>query len=206
MANFDIERKIELNNKLREQNYCFCKLQDDFRKTFNDNSILLESELIDLSREISKTLRKIRICNIEIRRDYYIKEIIRNNSNIVNNAELENILSKIPTDLKVRGRSEKECKSKEYEQDILYFLRKENIINPRSINMKRILELKNKYDEALRKKGYVTLKYINDKNVETVTELDRREPIIFKEDRDFIFVSIVGNSYTVECDKIIDIY
>lgn len=72
--------------------------------------------------------------------------------------------------------------------------------------MKRILELKNKYNETLRKKGYVTLKYINDRNVETVTELDKREPIIFKEDRDFIFVSIVGNSYTVECDKIIDIY
>lgn len=134
MANFDIERKIELNNKLREQNYCFCKLQDDFRSTFNNNSVLLESELIDLSKEISKTLREIRICNIEIRRDYHIKEIIRNNSNITNNQELEEILALIPSEIQVKGRSESVCKSKEFEQDVLYFLRKENIINTRRIN------------------------------------------------------------------------
>ncbi|NGS95700.1 hypothetical protein G6Z25_02045 [Clostridium perfringens] len=128
MANFDIERKNELNNKLREQNYCFCKLQDDFRKTFNNNSILLESELIDLSREISKTLREIRICNIEIRRDYYIKEIIKNNFNIANNKELEEILEKIPSEIRVKGRSEAVCNSEEFEKDVLYVLRKEKIL------------------------------------------------------------------------------
>lgn len=133
MAKFDVERKIKLNNKLREQNYCFCKLQDDFRNTFNSNSILLESELINLSREISTTLREIRICNIEIRRDCYIKEIIKNNSNITNNQELEKILEKMPSEIRVKGRSESVCKSKEFEEDVLYFLKKENIINLRRI-------------------------------------------------------------------------
>lgn len=71
--------------------------------------------------------------------------------------------------------------------------------------MKRITELKNKYDEIMRKRGYVTLKYINERGFETQTEVDRREPIIFKEERDFIFVSLVGNSYTVSCENIIDI-
>lgn len=88
MANFDIERKKELNDKLKEQNRYFCELQHDFKNTFNGNSILLESKLINLSIEISNTLREIR----------------------------------------VKGRSESVCKSKEFENDILYFLKKENII------------------------------------------------------------------------------
>lgn len=128
MANFDIERKIELNNKLKEQNLLFCKLQDTFKNTFNSNSILLESELIDLSREISSTLRRIRICNIEIRRDYRIKEIIKNNFNITDNKELEEILKKIPSEIRVKGRSEAVCNSEEFEKDVLYVLRKEKIL------------------------------------------------------------------------------
>lgn len=72
--------------------------------------------------------------------------------------------------------------------------------------MERILELKNKYEEAMLKKRYATLIYKNDRGFETNTEVDRREPIIFNEDENCITVCLVNNPYNVKCEDIIDIH
>lgn len=129
MARRDCKRRATLIVRLAEKNREFYNTQGRFVNTFDSNSIILEQRLKDISHEISTIIREIRICNIELRRDCIIKEIIRKHyPDVLKNDQLEYILERVPNDLAVRGRSEKECLSKEFEEDLIYFLEKEGII------------------------------------------------------------------------------
>lgn len=129
MAKFDIDMRNTLIERLQEKNEEMKNMQNKFINNIDySNSILIEFELKDLCEEMSKILRNIRICNIEDRRDEYIKRIIKRNFNIEDIDTLESVLNRIPLDIRVKGRSEKNCKSKEFEEDIICFVKREKLV------------------------------------------------------------------------------